>query len=301
MKDISVALKAHYAGNVLTLATIWRITLISGTIKYFTDHDKDITYDGETYLATGGYSASDIQSTSALNVDNLEVNGFLLAPHISRDELLAGRWNHAKVEIMRVNYKDLTMLHEDLGTGRLGEVKIGRNKFTAELRLLMQPLQRNIGSLTSPVCRYDLGDSRCTKDLTDYTVLAAEVTSLIDERTFITDLPSSTVRLTPSTTGAPTDDYFQGGPLTWVSGNSEGLKREVELYDAATGTVTLAVGMYDTIQVGDTFNIVSGCNKLLKTGSAAYNGDCKIKFGNVINFGGEPELSGEKSLNIGGQ
>jgi len=300
MKSISAALAAHYAATVQTTAVLWRITLTNGLVHYFTDHDRDVVYEGSTYLASGGYDATDIQSTAALNVDNLELSG-LLTLSVSRDDLLSGVWGHALIEIRRVNYLDLSMGHEWLKTGRLGETTVAENGFRAEIRGLMQALQRNIGELTSPVCRYDLGDSRCTKVLTDYTATGAVVSSVVDQRTIITNLASFTVRLTPSTTGAPPNDYFQGNKITWLTGDNAGVSREIESYTASSQRLVLAVGMYYTIQPGDTFTAIAGCNKLLKTGAGAYLGDCKIKFGNVVNFGGEPEVPGEKSFNVGGQ
>lgn len=54
--------------------------------------------------------------------------------------------------------------------GTLGEVTIERGSFKAELRGLMQSYTRSIGEIVSPMCRADLGDARCTVDLTPFTV-----------------------------------------------------------------------------------------------------------------------------------
>ena len=300
MKSISAALVAHYAAAVQTTAVLWRITLTNGTLKYYTDHDRDIIHEGATYSSIGGYDATDTQSTASMAVDNLELGGFFTI-QVSRDDLLSGIWGHAKIEIRRVNYADLSMGHEWLKVGRLGETTLGELGFKAEIRGLMQALQRNIGDITSPTCRYDLGDTYCAKVLTDYTATGAAVTSASDTRTLITNLGSFTVRLTPTTTGTAPDNYFQGGIFVWLTGLNAGIKREIESYTSATQTLVLALGAYYAISPGDTFTVISGCNKLHKTGVATYGGDCGVKFGNVINFGGEPELPGEASQNVGGQ
>lgn len=299
MQTVSQALKDHYAGETTTLASLWRITLINGTLKYFTNHDSDIVYLDITYESSAGYNASNVETSHALSVDNLDVKGFLLTPFVDKDQIMSGLWDFASVEIWEVNYADLSMGHRWVRKGRLGEVQQGNHMFTAELRGSKQQLQRNIGELTSATCRYDLGDTRCTKDLSGYTVTGASVISSADNFSFVSDFNSFTVNLTPSTTGTPSNDYFQGGKLTWTTGLNAGVTVEIEHNDGVTEFVTLVRDMYNPIQAGDTFTAVAGCNKILKSGVSAYTGDCKVKFGNVVNFGGEPELVGEKILQVG--
>src|ERR1700674_3593394 len=150
------------------------------------------------------------------------------------------------------------------------------------------------------MCRYDLGDSGCTQNLTNYTCTGAQALSVASQHEFTTNLATFTVNLTPSTTGAPTDNYFRGGKFTWLTGNNAGFKTECETNTAAGGDIQLIADMYFPIQVGDTFTIIAGCNHLHKTGVGVYGGDCAIKFGNVINYGGEDELPGEAVFTVGG-
>ena len=50
------------------------------------------------------------------------------------------------------------------------------------------------------------------------------------------------------------------------------------------------------VATGDGYKITAGCNHLLRMGSdvigSAYTGDCRAKFDNVVNFRGEPEITG---------
>jgi len=169
-KTVSAGLLAHLASEVATLATCWRITLTDGTVLRFTDHNADIFYDGQTYLASTGYTATDIQDSDALNVDNLEVQGVLESPSITEEDLRIGRWDNAAFEIFELNYADLTQGVLTLKTGTLGEVTLNRQQFQVELRGLTQAYARTIGQLDSPTCRAQLGDSRCTVSLGALTV-----------------------------------------------------------------------------------------------------------------------------------
>jgi hypothetical protein len=145
------------------------VTLSNGTVKAFTDHDQPLVIDGVTYL-TAGYTATDVQSSSEMNVDNMEVDGILESPSITEDDLAAGLWDYAQFQIFQVNWSDLSQGVMFQRVGRLGEVTLNRGQFKAELRGLMQAYYRTIGELTSPSCRADLGDTRCAVSLPSFTV-----------------------------------------------------------------------------------------------------------------------------------
>jgi len=84
---------------------------------------------------------------------------------------------------------------------------------------------------------------------TDYSISG---TGLI---TFTT-APASGAQLTwDGTLTLRPDGYFAPGVVHWDSGQHIGMEREVEAYDAATGTVTLAIPCPFAIQPGDTFRI----------------------------------------------
>ena len=169
MIPISTALQTALEQPAQTISTCWKVTLTSGTVLGFTDHDSDIDFDGVTYEASTGYTRSDIASGADLSVDNLELVGTLRSPAITEAALYAGVWDFAQVEIFAVNYEDLTQGALVLRVGWLGEVSVGRNNFTAEIRGLTQAYSRVIGELTGPGCRNDLGDSRCQVDLAPFT------------------------------------------------------------------------------------------------------------------------------------
>jgi uncharacterized phage protein (TIGR02218 family) len=174
VKDISAALKAHLAQPTQTMATCWLAVLSGGASYGFTDHDKDIVVSGwsapdnilhKTYTAATGFTARSIATSDALNVDNTDVHGVLVSPAITEDDLLAGRWDGARIYIFQVNWADVTMGPMYQRVGFLGEVSTGRTAFRAELRGMMQRYTASLCELTSPGCRATLGDARCGVDL----------------------------------------------------------------------------------------------------------------------------------------
>lgn len=285
------ALKTHYAQGTTTIARCWKATLTDGTIVAATTHCDPLVIGGITYEATQGYTPSDVESASDLSVDNLEVDGVLASPSLTREDIYSGRWDYALIEFFEVNWRDLTQGRNLIRKGRLGQVRAGRTMFTAELRGLSQHYSRRIIELTSQECRADLGDSRCTVDLTPWTV-AGTVDSVTGNNKVVHDA----ARTEP-------DDWFTGGLLTFTSGPNRGLSFEVKGY--TTGALTLFVAPPNNIVAADTPNggipPGSGSTPSLSTPDAytVYAGcqkrfyqDCIAKFANGLNFQGEPHLPG---------
>lgn len=278
-RSISAALKAHLAQDVTTVAYCWKVTRTDGQVYGFTDHDKDLTVDGVTYLAAVSFDASSMETTSAFNVDNLDVSSIFSSSAITEADLLAGKWDGAEVKIFLVNWADLTQGIMKLRRGWFGEVKTERGKFSVEIRGLNQRIQQSVGQLFSPTCRADLGDSRCTVNLASFT-FTGSVDTVTNRRIF------SDAALTQA------DGYFAFGKVTWTSGNNNGLSMEVKGFTASTDTVELQLPMPFDIQVGDTYTIIKGCNRTRTM--------CHDDFSNVINFRGEPDLPGlDKILQFG--
>jgi hypothetical protein len=162
LKEVSAQLATHLAGPVTTLATCWSITRRDGAVFRFTDHDRDIAFDGNSYLARFGYSRTAVVSDAQLAVDNLDVDGIFDDEAITEEEMRAGLFDYAEVRLFLVNWADPGMGALRLRRGWLGEVTLTENgMFRSELRGLTQALQQEIGELYSAECRADLGDQRC--------------------------------------------------------------------------------------------------------------------------------------------
>ena len=104
MKTISEDLQSHLNSGVTTLCWCWKITRNDGAVQGFTDHDTDLAFDGVTYEAASGFTASEVQSSLGLAVDNLTVVGALNSSTINEADLAAGLYDDASIEIWRVNW-----------------------------------------------------------------------------------------------------------------------------------------------------------------------------------------------------
>ena len=272
MKPTTPALAAHLAGEVTTLATCWRLERADGWVRGFTDHDRELVVDGLTYVASTGFLPSAIKTASDLSVDNLDVDGFLDDAALRAEDLVAGLFDGARIEVFIVNWADLGQGRLLLRKGFLGEIKRADQRFSAEIRGLSNRLQQTAGKLYSRLCRVDLGSSECGVALGPRTDTYA-VTQVI---------AADTVRIvTARATG-----FFTFGKATFTTGANAGAVNEVLLHDGQT--IRLFVPMPRPIVVGDQIVLVAGCDKTPET--------CNAKFANILNFRGEPHIPGNDKV-----
>jgi uncharacterized phage protein (TIGR02218 family) len=274
MKTLPPGLQAHLSSGTTTLAWCWKLTRHDGATLGFTDHDQPIVFDGHAYDPATGFTASEVQSSLGLSVDNLTVLGALNAASLNEADLAAGLFDDADIEIWRVNWAapDQRVL---MRKGNLGEVKRGKTGFSAEVRGLAHRFNQPAGRVYAYSCDADLGDARCGKNIADFTV-AGTVISASDNR-----------RFTASGLDAYAANWFAAGKLSFTSGANAGRAMEVKRH-GANGALELWQAMSETIAPGDAFAVTAGCDKQFAT--------CKAKFANGINFRGFPYMPGNDAI-----
>lgn len=286
MRAASAELIAHIASPNRTMCRLWKVQRTDGETFGFTNHDRALTVDGLQYRADLGMSATSVQTSAGLSVDNLDATGFLASGTLTEADVAAGVWDHAEVWLREVNWADLTMGVLKEKRGRIGQITTTDVGYKAEFRGLAAKLNAAIGGVFAPGCPHALGDAGCQKDTTDFTAVGTVTSVEADNRTFDTDLASATVRLTPAATGNPDNGYFSDGLLTWLTGANAGLAMDVKLY-TDDGRIELHLPMGFAIAPADTFSVVAGCDK-----DGSDTGHCKVRFDNVINHGGYRDLPG---------
>jgi uncharacterized phage protein (TIGR02218 family) len=267
VKTIPSGLAAVYASGALTIAEALRITRADGQVYAFTSHDVDVTIGGVVYQSAQGLAASSIEHSAAFNVDNLELTTIDDGTVFTQFDIQSGIWRKAAFVLFRYNWASPIDGIDTLMVGHIGEVYLRGSTVVVEMRGLQQFLQQQVGDVSSKTCRARLGDSRCTKDLTGFTV-SGTITHVTDRRVIRDSARTEAV------------DYFGEGLITLTSGANAGLSQKVRVY-AANGTFTLALPFLQDVAVGTTYTAVAGCRKRVDE-------DCKTKFDNVLNFVGEP-------------
>jgi uncharacterized phage protein (TIGR02218 family) len=275
MKEIDPGLAAHLATGATTLAWCWRLTRKDGASQGFTDHDRDVAFDGTTFEAAAGFTASEIKDALGLSVGNLEVSGALSSAHLAEGDLAAGLYDDAKIEIWRVNWQ---APHQRvlMRSGSLGEVKRAGLAFSAEVRGLAHYLNQPKGRLFQYTCDADLGDTRC----------GVALSSSIHKGTGAIGAVIDARRFTATGLAGFASGWFTRGLVRFTSGAANGQRAEVREHrlSGAIATLDLWVPARLPLTAGQTFEVTAGCDKHLAT--------CRGKFGNAVNFRGFPHMPG---------
>ena len=279
MKVLASGLQAHLDTGATTLCECWRIETKDGLVLGFTSHDHDLTFGNVTYGAQSGFSASEIETSLGLSVDNLDAQGALTAASLNEADLLAGRFDDADVEIWLVNWQqpDQRLLQRK---GNLGEVERTGDAFSAEVRGLAHRLNQPAGRSYQFTCDADVGDARCSVALnTPAFQVSASVASVTGNRRILA------LGLAGFATG-----WFDQGTVLWTTGANAGRTMEVKSHrvTAAGVMVVLWQKMSEAVAAGDQFTITAGCDKTFAT--------CRAKFSNGDNFRGFPHMPGNDFL-----
>lgn len=273
MKTIPAALAEHLKGDATSTCHCWKVTLKDGVTIGFTDHDEMIVFGGTSYLAASGFSASDSDSETGLGASAGEVAGGFSSEAIAEDDLAAGRFDGARVELFLVNWQapDQHML---LNMREIGEVTRAGGAFRAELRSLAHRLGQPQGRVYGRRCDAALGDRRCGVDLEPFTghgnVVAVDASG----------------GLLVSGLDAFADGSFSRGKLRFLAGLLAAKSFDLDGHERRDGGVHLSFWLppEQLPSPGDIFSVTAGCDKSFTT--------CRAKFTNHLNFRGFPHLPG---------
>ncbi|MGP7796942.1 DUF2163 domain-containing protein [Sphingomonas sp. CLY1604] len=249
------------------VALCWRIERRDGVAIGLTTHDRDLEVDGLIHRAAPGMTPSAIERSGGLDADTMDVRGGLSSAAIDEADLLAGRWDGARVTLFAADW-DTGVVIAGLGEGRIGAVEVGEAGFTAELAGASGDLARPVVEDTSAECRAELGDRRCR-------------VALGTRRRFARVLGVEGQEVTLDT-AEPVAGAYAGGTLRWFGGANAGLTQAVD--GSAGMRVMLRAPPAFAVVAGALVELVEGCDKSFAT--------CHARFGNAANFRGEPHLPG---------
>ncbi|MPS67624.1 MAG: DUF2163 domain-containing protein [Novosphingobium sp.] len=260
-----------FSGDLETVATFWRIDRRDGVTLGFTTHDADLWFDGLTHRASPGMVPSSIRKSAGFEADSAEVRGTITHEEISTEDLATGRFDGARVRIGLVDWE--TLERETLYTGTIGAVAEEDGAFSAELASRKAELARDPVPRTSPACRAGFCGPGCNLHPQRFTRELAVA---------LVDTASNTV----SFAEPASPDLFAGGTLRWLEGPQAGVR--MGIVGGEDGRLILDVPLDGSIPPGTRAFLREGCDHTL--------GTCAERFGNAVNFRGEPYLPGNDLL-----
>jgi uncharacterized phage protein (TIGR02218 family) len=274
MRNLNASMQAKLDARATTFCHCWRLARRDGAVMGFTDHDRDLSFNGVVFLANAGLSASQVEATLGLGVGSAEAAGALTDGSLLEVDLLNGLYDGASVETWLVdwtNVVDRTLL--DVAT--IGEVRRGENAFSAELRSSAHVFDQQQGRAFQRGCSANLGDAQCGVDLGAAAFHTTGVVVAFAGGVLTLDL------------AAPFDvGFFSGGALIFVSGANAGARLTIKTHRQEILRATLAFWTPPgaSIAPGDAVSLAAGCDKSPST--------CQTTFDNIVNFRGFPHMPG---------
>lgn len=265
------------AGEILgqelaTLAFCWRLERRDGVTIGLTSHDRDLSVGGVRYRAAPGMLPSAVRRGSGLEPESMDVRGALSSDAVTAEDLGAGRWDGAAMRLTLTEWTDPGALWLELARGEIGAVEREGEAFTAELVGPAAALDAPVAPETSPDCRAMLGDKACRVDLAGRRRLAV-----------VEEVDGQAVMVAG---GGLTEGAYAFGGLRWLTGANTGIAQAIIASDGVS--VTISDPPPFAVAAGTRALLTEGCDKRMAT--------CSGRFGNAVNFRGEPYLPGNDLL-----
>jgi uncharacterized phage protein (TIGR02218 family) len=186
-------------------------------------------------------------------------------------DLAAGLFDGAGVQLGVVDWEngDCAVLYR----GEIGAISEQANGFSAELLSAKAALDADPVPRTSPTCRAQFCGPGCTLSPARFTH---------ELRVATIDLAANAV----SFAGGPGTDRFRDGSLRWLDGPQAGRANAVVAIDGAM--LVLEQALDPALAPGTPARLREGCDHTIAT--------CAARFGNSVNFQGEPFLPGNDLL-----
>ncbi len=270
------ALDAHLASGTTSVCRCWKLERADGKAFGFTDHDRAVDFDGVRFKPETGLTAAALMQTTGLSVDNTEAVGALSDVAITEADIAAGRFDGAAIEAWLVQW-DAPENRVLQFRGTLGDLTRAGGAFTAELRGLAERMNTPKGRVYQRGCSAVLGDGACRFEL-EAPGYGAEVTvaAVEDGRVFwLAGLGGFEPR------------WFERGRCVVLDGAAVGLVGAVKIdrHEGGLRRVELWDRLRAGIAAGDRVRLTAGCDKRMET--------CRLKFANLLNFRGFPDIPSE--------
>lgn len=252
--------------QLCAFAFCWRLERRDGVTIGLTSHDRALRVRGLDYSAAPGITPSAILRGGDPREDLAEVQGGISSAAISESDLDAGRWDGARAMLHLTEWTEPGVLWLELACGTLGGATQSGQTYSVALQGLGGVLGRPVTPSTSPTCRATLGDALCAVDLRPLRRIAT-VEEVEGERLRVADLLPG---------------VYAWGSVRWLTGACAGLQQMIA--DQSGDVLTLAEPPPLPVAAGGRVALTQGCDRRIAT--------CADRFGNAINFRGEPHLPG---------
>jgi uncharacterized phage protein (TIGR02218 family) len=262
---------ADYRYRVLCL----RIVPVTGSPIYLTDHPRDLSISGHTYLSTAGYEFTGYSAASGFAPASIDIEGVAGASGVTRAAVGSGLFDGARCYVFATSWASPVEDDEPVVAGIFGKATLLDHRFQIGGVSLIDALNQSVGQTYGAQCPKAFCGTEyagCGVSLAANTVTGT-----------LTSVTSASVFTSAARTEAA--DTFGAGTIQFTSGPNAGLKA-LEIKSFSGGVITTFEPFYYLPVAGNSYSMVRGCRKRLADCQARWNGSAT--FSNVVNFGGFP-------------
>ncbi len=279
----TTAFRDHLNGEATTVAYCWKLTSTAGKMLGFTNHDQSLFFAGTAYTPGIGADGTQALAQADFQAGQQEALGILSSDDLSEQDLTAGLWDNAQVEVYLVNWQEPEAQHHLLRRGALGEVSRDASIFRAEFRSIAARLSETKGRQLSHQCHADLGDSKCGVDLTSPAYM--KHVSIIRQE--------GSNRLVIEGQSDVSAGWWSHGKLTFVAGPY--INHPLRILNHSKEEGLHKVALWAPLVLEQSFpvsaKVFTGCDKSW--------GTCQAKFQNSDSFRGFPHMPGNDFILAG--
>lgn len=250
-RTIPAGLQTALEQEVTTLCRLWTVTSMTGTVLRFTDNDRDVFVDPNTFTASDSFSASAIQMTADVaTAQSVSITAVMGGSGFDETDLRQGKWKGARAVVQICDYTDPTLGVFTIYAGTFGDMDLSdANRMTVDLLPLSAGANRTVSmERYGTSCRWTLGDDGCGVDIE-----ALKVAFTVDS------VPATDTFAASELSQA--DEHWTLGMVKWITGDNAGTFTVVRSSDQSSTTVSLTGIPLKAIQVGDTGEVYPGCDK----------------------------------------
>lgn len=257
----------HYGGRGTTVCLFGKITAPSywgGESIGFTSGTRNVYLAAHdlTFYASPGINPTVVEMVAGTESASVESILQFSSNAITEEDLEAGKWNYAKLELWLMNYEAFGMGEFVVYSGYLGDVTNAQTYFKAEAVGGHSLLKKKYGNVTARICRLKTGVGQCQLDLNGITSDGFLITNTLNTAS-VTDK----YNLVLDRDEDVPDDFYNHGLITALSGANAGLSREVK-QGTGFGTPSVNVTLRRTfpfpITPGQDFAMRIGDDKTLQ-------------------------------------
>lgn len=246
---------------------LYAFTDAAGTTR-LTNAASAVTYDGNSYsvssISHGEITQSGEMSKDALSLDFPSNNAF------ARTFLVSQLDASTTLTIIRLHTTDLDAEGVVYWKGRVASAKASGQTITLECESIFTSMRRpGLRARYQRTCRHDLYGTGCGLDPENFDV--SGTVSAISGKV-----------ITVAVADDQADGYYRGGMVRAEDGTLRGIREHVGQLLTLSSTASIANG--------DTVQLYPGCDRLTET--------CRVKFSNLLNYGGFPEIPSDNPFNI---